>query len=452
MKIPHQLIQSLQHAKGFNSKAFEALHNTKETITSVRINPFKTSIEKLLFNNYQQVGWCQHGYYLSERPSFTLDPFFHAGAYYVQEASSMFLWKVLQQTITETNNKKVLDVCAAPGGKSTLLSTYFNNGLVVSNEVIKQRANILTENITKWGLPNVVATNNDPKQFKQLENYFDVIVIDAPCSGSGLFRKDEEAVNEWSENNVMLCNQRQQRIIADIMNCLKQDGILIYSTCSFSIEENETILDWVCDTFNTSTIQIQLQTEWNITETQSTKHNAYGYRFWPYLTKGEGFFMAAFKKNDGALEHNKIKTQALISPSKNEMQIMQSFIQLSSKYSFFKQNENIKAIENSWLNELQTLAKYLFIKKAGVELGAVKGKDFIPSHELAVSVLSSENLSVIELDKEQALQYLRRQEVSIQSQKGWQLVAYCGLPLGWIKVLPNRINNYYPNEWRILKQ
>ncbi|MBS1626395.1 MAG: RNA methyltransferase [Bacteroidetes bacterium] len=452
MKIPHQLIQSLHAAKGFNSNAFEALHNTRETITSVRINPFKTAIEKLSFDNPQQVGWCKNGYYLSERPSFTFDPFFHAGAYYVQEASSMFLWQILQQTVATTNNKKVLDVCAAPGGKSTLLSTYFNNGLVVSNEVIKQRANILTENITKWGLPNVVVTNNDPKQFKQLENYFDVIVVDAPCSGSGLFRKDEEAINEWSENNVMLCNQRQQRIIADVMNCLKQDGILIYSTCSYSIEENETILDWVCNTFNASTIQVELQPQWNITETQSVKHNAYGYRFWPYQVKGEGFFIAAFKKNNGAFEHTKIKTQSFISPSKNEIQIMQSFIQLPSKYSFFKQNENIKAVENIWLNELQTLAKYLFIKKAGVEFGTIKGRDFIPSHELAVSVFSSENISTIELNKEQALQYLRRQEIDLHAEKGWQLVAYCGLPLGWIKVLPNRINNYYPNEWRILKQ
>jgi NOL1/NOP2/sun family putative RNA methylase len=452
LKIPEQLIQSLHNTKGFNSKAFEALHESGETITSIRINPFKTTIEKSAFNQYENIGWCENGYYLPERPSFTLDPLFHAGAYYVQEASSMFLWQVLQQTITDTADKKVFDVCAAPGGKSTLLATYFKDGLVVSNEVIKQRANILNENITKWGLPNVVVTNNDPKQFQSLENYFDAIVIDAPCSGSGLFRKDEEAIDEWSENNVQLCSQRQQRIIADTFNCLKQGGILIYSTCSYSTEEDEAIADWICDNFNVTNIQIQLQAEWNITETQSVKHHAYGYRFWPYLVKGEGFFIAAFKKNDGDTDANKIKTQQLVTTSKNEIEVLQSFIQLSSAYTFFKQNETIRAIESKWLNDIQTLAKHLFIKKAGIAIGSVKGKDFIPSHELAVSILSSETLAVIDLDKEQALQYLRRQDFSVTSEKGWHLVAYCGLPLGFIKVLPNRINNYYPNEWRILKQ
>jgi len=363
LKIPEPLIQSLHHAGGFSSKAFEALHESGESITSIRINPFKTSIEQLNIHNTEPIAWCEHGYYLAERPSFTLDPLFHAGAYYVQEASSMFLWQVLQQTIKNTTDKKVLDVCAAPGGKSTLLSTYFTDGLVVSNEVIKQRANILCENITKWGIPNVVVTNNDPKQLQPFENYFDAIVIDAPCSGSGLFRKDEAAIDEWSENNVQLCSQRQQRIIADVMNCLKQDGILIYSTCSYSIEEDEAIADWICETFNVSSIQIALQADWHITETQSAKHQAYGYRFWPYLVKGEGFFIAAFKKNDGDTESNKIKTQPLMVPSKIEMEVMQSFIQLPSIYTCFKQNDAIKALESKWLTDIQMLAKHLYIKK-----------------------------------------------------------------------------------------
>ena len=202
--------------------------------------------------------WCEYGFYLNERPVFTFDPLLHAGAYYVQEASSMFLYEVLKQTCDDTN-KKVLDLCAAPGGKSSLMSSYFKNSLLVSNEAIKQRANILYENLTKWGSANVIITNNDAADFKRLENYFDVIVVDAPCSGSGLFRKDAEAINEWSIKNVELCNQRQQRILADVYPALKQDGILIYSTCSYSKEEDEDISDWLKNNFNVDSLQLKLK-------------------------------------------------------------------------------------------------------------------------------------------------------------------------------------------------
>ena len=181
-----------------------------------------------------------------QRPSFTFDPLFHAGTYYVQEASSMFLEQALKQSVDLSQPLRVLDLCAAPGGKSTLLQSLLNKeSLLVSNDVIKSRAAILEENIVKWGAANVVVTNNDPAHFARLENYFDAIVIDAPCSGSGLFRRDPEAINEWSENNVQLCSQRQQRIVADVWPALKQNGILIYSTCSYSAEEDEAILDWM---------------------------------------------------------------------------------------------------------------------------------------------------------------------------------------------------------------
>ena len=454
--LPHQLIQSLEGIKGFNRKAFEEVHVSGEQVTSIRLNPEKQAlIEQGHRSTVDRrpstaVPWCENGFYLSERPSFTFDPLFHAGAYYVQEASSMFLWEMLKQTVGASSNQKVLDLCAAPGGKSTLLASYFSNDLVVSNEVIKSRAAILTENITKWGADNVIVTNNDPKDFQRLENFFDVIVIDAPCSGSGLFRKDPTAVNEWSEENVKLCSLRQQRIVADTLPALKQNGILIYSTCSYSKQEDEEVLDLLVEELPVASCRLQVDPEWKIVEVESDQHKAFGYRFYPDKIKGEGFFIAAFRKTSGE-EDAYHQEQTLQFPGKQELEQLRSFIPLPAAYKVFKQNETLRAIKEIWLISLKQLAKHLYIKKAGVELGTIKGKDFIPSHELAVSLIPLQSLASIELSKEEALQYLKRKEFRAAAPKGWTLVKYCGLPLGWIKVLPNRINNYYPQEWRILK-
>ena len=460
--LPPQLIQSLEGIKGFNRKAFEEVHVSGEQVTSVRLNPAKWSKVKNEMSNvsaaihfspltfHSAVPWCENGFYLSERPSFTFDPLFHAGAYYVQEASSMFLWEMLKQTVGTSTNKKVLDLCAAPGGKSTLLASYFTDGLLVSNEVIKSRAAILTENCIKWGADNIVVTNNDPKDFQRLENFFDVIVIDAPCSGSGLFRKDPTAVNEWSEENVKLCSLRQQRIVADVLPALKQNGILIYSTCSYSKQEDEEVLDWLVEELPVASCRLQVDPEWKIVEVESDKLKAFGYRFYPDKIKGEGFFIAAFRKTNGE-EDAYHQEQTLQFPSKQELEQLRSFIPLPEAYKVFKQNEALRAIKEIWLTAVKQLAKHLYIKKAGVELGTIKGKDLIPSHELAVSMIPLESLASVELSKEDALQYLKRKEFKAEAPKGWTLVKYCGLPLGWIKVLPNRINNYYPQEWRILK-
>jgi 16S rRNA C967 or C1407 C5-methylase (RsmB/RsmF family)/NOL1/NOP2/fmu family ribosome biogenesis protein len=453
--IPQQLLHSLEGVKGFNKEAFEQVHASGEQITSIRLNPDKRSVaidNRPATANWQPslIPWCPNGRYLRERPFFTFDPVFHAGAYYVQEASSMFLWDVLKQTIGTSSHHKVLDLCAAPGGKTTLLDSFFTDGLVVANEVIKSRAAILTENVIKWGSDHVIVTNNDPKDFQRLENYFDVIVIDAPCSGSGLFRKDPNAIDEWSEDNVTLCSLRQQRIINDVLPALKENGLLIYSTCSYSSQEDEAILDWMVSEYEVSSVAVTLNEDWGIVGVQSPLHQAFGYRFFPYNIKGEGFFLAVLKKTGGG-EDSRLKELALTLPSRLELMQIQAFLPLPLSYSFFKQNDSFRAIPDHWLKELKLLARQLYIKKAGVELGSIKGKDFIPSHEVAVSLLDRKNFAFVKLDEQQALQYLRKKELVINTPKGWCLVTHCGLPLGWIKVLPNRINNYYPGEWRILK-
>ncbi|MBX2930991.1 MAG: RNA methyltransferase [Chitinophagaceae bacterium] len=448
--LPENFIQSVQHLKGFDKEKFEAIHNSEEQITSVRINPEK-KCSIFLEEEYKQVAWCKYGFYLPERPSFTLDPCFHAGAYYVQEASSMFLWHIVEQIFGTNTEQKILDVCAAPGGKSTLLASYFYNGLIVSNEVIKQRAAVLAENITKWGTTNNIVTNNDPKNFAYLKNYFDAVVIDAPCSGSGMFRKDVTAVEEWSLDNVTLCSQRQQRIIADVWDSLKENGYLIYSTCSYSEEENEQITDWIMDNFIAKSVQIFIPNNWHIETTQSNKHKAFGYRFYPDKIKGEGFFITVLQKKESIATH-KFKQQQLQQPTKQELALLNSFIVLQNEVKLFKYHNEIKAIDEKWYNDVAILSQQLYIKKAGTIIGEIKGKDFVPHHELAVGTLRLSNIATLELDKDNALQYLRKKEIAVSSpNKGMVLVTYQGLSLGWIKVMQHRMNNYYPSEWRILK-
>jgi NOL1/NOP2/sun family putative RNA methylase len=455
VQLPSELLRSLTDVQGFDEAAFTAVHQSGDQVTSIRINPKKITENKIgdelsaVNSQLSTIPWCSTGYYLSQRPSFTLDPLFHAGSYYVQEASSMFLWHVLETIVDKDQHKKVLDLCAAPGGKSTLLSSFFTEGLIVSNEVIKSRVNILQENITKWGDENVVVTNNDSKDFARLPAFFDVIVTDVPCSGSGLFRKDPSAIDEWSVDNVNLCSQRQQRILADIIPCLKQNGVLIYSTCSYSKEEDEEILDWIIETFQLEPLQIPTPAEWNIIESSSPTHDAKGYRFFPDKVKGEGFFIAAFKQVNEVNEMRQKEASIAVVSAKEKEQIISSII-LNEHQTIFKHHELFNVFPTAFLSHLKKLTAHLYIKQAGVSAGSFKGDRFVPEHALAVSNIEN-RFAKAELSKEEALSYLRKQDIKPDAPQGWCLITYKGLGLGWIKNLPNRANNYYPSEWRILK-
>jgi 16S rRNA C967 or C1407 C5-methylase (RsmB/RsmF family)/NOL1/NOP2/fmu family ribosome biogenesis protein len=456
--LPPELIQSLQNIKGFNQEAFKAVHQSGGQITSIRLNPEKIGNRQSAISN-EKVPWSSNGYYLPERPSFTLDPLFHAGAYYVQEASSMFLEEVLKQTVDLTQPIKVLDLCAAPGGKSTLIQSVISaDSLLVSNEVIKTRVNILAENITKWGAANVIVTNNDPKDFQRLPNYFDVIVVDAPCSGSGLFRKDPNAIDEWSENNVALCAQRQQRILGDIMPSLKDGGVLIYSTCSYSKEEDEAIADWLAEQFAVDSLQLAVEESWGIVETVSERSGSIGYRFYPDKVKGEGFFIAAFKKPlsmmtiaEAKKQKSKVKSKQVFTAK--EIEAVKPFLVNAGNYFYLKQHEEVIAMPLHLENDLAIIQSALYIKKAGVRLGTIIRNELIPAHDLAVSNIIDPSISKLEVDAETALQYLRKVDIVIEpSVKGWVMLSHQGLSLGWIKIMANRTNNYYPREWRILNK
>jgi 16S rRNA C967 or C1407 C5-methylase (RsmB/RsmF family)/NOL1/NOP2/fmu family ribosome biogenesis protein len=453
--IPVDLLHSLKDVRGFDEAAFKAVHDSGEQVTSIRLNPAKSfglqspaSDLPSQASGLHPIPWCPHGFYLDSRPSFTLDPLFHGGAYYVQDASSMFLWHLLSSAVDPQQHKLVLDLCAAPGGKSTLLSSLFPEGLVVSNEVIRSRANILQENVTKWGTGNFVVTNNDSKDFKGLEGFFDVIVADVPCSGSGLFRKDPSAIEEWSPDNVNLCCQRQQRILADIIPCLAEDGVLVYSTCSYSKEEDEDILDWIIDTFNLQPISVDVPASWGIIESRSARHAAPGYRFFPDKVKGEGFFIAAFRQT-GEVAGRRYKESALQLASAKETSLLSDLFS-AEQCSIFKHGETFHLFPSEYFSRLKALAGRLFIRQAGIAAGSFKGKSFVPEHALALSTIPR-RFPFVEVDKNTALSYLRKQDVNIIAEQGWNEIRYQGLGLGWIKALPNRVNNYYPSEWRILK-
>ncbi len=454
------MLSSLEGAAGFDAAAFKAVHASGRQVTSVRMNPAKREEggwpqemwgEQVLV---ESVPWSSRGYYLSERPSFTFDPLFHAGVYYVQEASSMYLEEALRQTADLSQPLRVLDLCAAPGGKSTLIrSVLSKDSLLVSNEVIRSRAGILQENMIKWGAAGVVVTNNDPADLGKLKDFFDVIVVDAPCSGSGLFRREPEAIGEWSLDNVQLCHQRQQRILADIWPALRKDGILIYSTCSYSKEEDEEILDWMIDELQAAGCRLQSDPSWHIVESRSKK-DGYGYRFYPDKLKGEGFFIAAVRKEDGGtFTYPKSKRQGIEKLSRKESEDLKRWIREGEALGFFRHEDTVRALPEALVEDLSYLQSFCYLKKAGVLLGKPSIKEFIPDHELALSTVISQQLPAIELSRDEAIEYLRKEEIRAeQAARGWSLVRHQGQNLGWVKVLPNRVNNYYPKEWRILKR
>lgn len=458
MKIPAVLTEQLKQEFAVDVAALEASHHQTVPV-SLRLNPLKP------FCNFEKEGpvaWASGAFYLPQRPSFTNDPLFHAGCYYVQEASSMFVQEALQQCVNTQQKLMVLDACAAPGGKSTLLAASISKeSLLVSNEVISTRVPVLVHNMVKWGNSNTVVTNNDPRDFARLQPLFDVILVDAPCSGSGLFRKQEDAVEHWSEENVKHCSLRQQRIVQDLLPALKEGGVLIYSTCSYSAAENEAVCDELVKEHVLEPLRLQLKEAWGIMETQSSE-KAWGYRFFPHKVKGEGFFIACFRKkeSDASLRVAQASAKKPVRPSGDEalakitsaeQKALEAYI-ATEGFVFSKNGSEIIGWPSAWA-EAQLALRALKIKKYPLQVGELKGKDFIPHPYLAYSPLLNAEVARTEVEEETALKYLRKQPFTLGvAQKGFELLTYQGQGLGWLKNLGNRINNYYLAEWRIIKE
>ncbi len=412
---------------------------------SIRLNPFKSSqIEG------SKIPWTQFGKYLEERPSFTLDPNFHAGAYYVQEASSMLLEQALIQSTDLSKPLRVLDLSAAPGGKSThIISLLNSDSVLISNEVIRSRATILSENIQKWGYPNVLITCNDPKDFNNLEGFFDVIVVDAPCSGEGLFRKDPDAMNEWSADHVQLCSMRQRRILSDVCPSLKENGILIYSTCTFNEQENENNIIWISREEAFESVPLSIDKHWGVETIQ--KENALGYRCYPHKVKGEGFFISVLRKKSSSGEVRiKSKRRFSLAPKKITEQIS-SWLLHADQFNFIQQENLIITLPAQSVEDTQFIAERLNVITKGTAVAEVKHDKLIPEHAFALSIqLNKEHFQKIDLTLDQALLYLKKETFSLDDQrKGFAFISYQENPVGWVNLLGTRFNNLYPSSWRI---
>ena len=472
MNLPASFIDYTRSLLGDEEYDKLAAALQQESPVSIRLNKLRMDSQLL------PVPWSSEGFYLDERLTFTFDPLFHAGCYYVQEASSMFVEQVLRQYVTEP--VVMLDLCAAPGGKSTHARSVLPEGsLLVANEVIRNRSQILAENLTKWGHPDVVVTNNDPADFSSLPSFFDVILTDVPCSGEGMFRKDPVAVEEWSPENVAICWQRQRRIIADIWPSLKPGGILIYSTCTYNTKENEENVRWIQQEFGAEPLALEVGKDWNITgnllrdesnNSENSAQEAPVYHFFPHKTKGEGFFLAALRKPETeedatpAFSFAKGKTakkkdrKGGATPSlvtKEHLNMAKNWLdeEKSAGYLLSTEGTTIQIFPQQYADELAAMKQSLKIVSAGVGVGEVKGKDLIPGHALAMSsaLLRREAFATEEVTYEQAIAYLRKEAITLSATapRGYVLLTYRNIPLGFVKNIGNRANNLYPQEWRI---
>lgn len=421
MLLPEDFTQHTKAIMGDNLYRLFEQGLQEETPVSIRLNPSAClisgngrqasaeSAHTIVEQAHGKVPWCEEGYYLHERPLFTFDPLLHAGAYYVQEASSMFLSHVLHQIVHEP--VLMLDLCAAPGGKSTCaLSSLPDGSVLFSNEPMRNRAQILSENLQKWLLsdstpPRIasIVTSNYASDYQRSSLLFDLILADVPCSGEGMFRKDDGAVSEWSSKNVEKCWHLQREIIEDIWPCLKPGGILVYSTCTFNTWENEQNVAWISEKLGADFVKIPVEECWNITGSLLEGFQQPVYRFIPGKTRGEGLFMAVLRKGGGA--------SSVDSPQ----------IRLTQ----FQKSQNRLAARG-------------------------KGLHLLPNEFLA-TMREAADKPLVPLTWQQAITYLRREALVLPADtpKGIVRVGYHGLTLGLAKNLGNRANNLYPKEWRI---
>lgn len=432
---------------------------TEPSPVSVRKNHRK--IEQLglslpLFDGEESVGWCSAGCYLPSRPSFTYDPLLHAGAYYVQEASSMFVEQFVRQHGGE-QPLVALDMCAAPGGKSTLLSTLLPKGsLLVSNEIVRHRCHILCENMMKWGDPSVVVTNNSPSDYRLSGLQFDLILCDAPCSGEGMFRKDPQSVDEWSEENVAMCAVRQREILTDCWECLKPGGLLLYSTCTYNKREDEENAAFIYRELGGEALPLDLEEHWGV-----DTHNYAGdglpvYHFFPHQTRGEGFFICGFRKPTedeevGSRKKDKRKKESRHQAAPIPKEIKE-WICSADEFSFTSdEGESYYAFPKQYMPFLELVKNRLSLMHYGINLASVKGKKIRPDQSLALSnLLNKVAFPMVELDLATALSYLRCEALSLaDAPRGFVLMTYQGYPLGFVNNIGNRANNLYPELWRI---
>ena len=417
-----------------------------EPVVSIRFNGRKMEADSSL----NAVPWASAGRYLESRPVFTADPLFHAGCYYVQEASSMFVEQVVRQYLDRP--VRALDLCAAPGGKSTLLLSLLPQGsMLVSNEPVPLRAQILAENVTKWGNAASLVTRNEPADFAPFRNFFDFILVDAPCSGEGMFRKDSYAVEQWSVSNVEQCAKRQREIVADIWESLRPGGLMVYSTCTFNREENEDCVEWIASELGAEVLKLEISDEWNITGSLTTEGLPV-YRFIPGYTAGEGLFLAVLRKDGSSTVMQPKAPRMQLAPAKLKSEVAK-WIAAPGDFDFVMQGDTVIAMPKEHTAAMLALQQKLKVLHMALPLAEVKNNKILPLHALAMSTeLVAQAFNTVELEREKALAYLHREALLFaDAPVGHLLLTYKGTPIGFVKNIGNRANNLYPAEWRIRK-
>lgn len=436
--LPEAFLEQMQQQLGEESAQLVAAL-MEQSPTAIRLHPAKPAdISHLPVE--APVPWCSQGRYLSERPVFAADPLWHAGAYYVQEASSMALQQALDATGLGGIPIVALDLCGAPGGKATLLNSWLHPESVIAvNEVIRSRANILADQMIRWGYPNTVVWNQDPDRLRKLGPIFQLITVDAPCSGEGMFRKDEVAIREWSPAHVLHCAARQSRILESAWQLLAPGGFLVYSTCTFNEAENEQQIR-LMKSWGALVMPIEAQPEWGWQEADTG-----GYHLYPHKVRGEGLFIALLQKSDG-------KPHLLAPPEGKPARLPISFPASWLKtddWHVHQYNGTWTALPGKQASVLDHLATNIPAIHTGMPLGIEKGKDWIPNHAWALSNAPS-NLPSVELSVDDARAFLSRQPLLLDNvSAGWHRATYQGHGLGWLKVIPGRVNNYLPQQWRI---
>jgi 16S rRNA C967 or C1407 C5-methylase (RsmB/RsmF family) len=442
--LPIEFLESLPLSESEKELFVQSLQSPVPV--SIRLNPKKIA-EPL---SGIAVPWCRQGFFLTQRPVFTLDPLFHSGAYYVQEASSMFLEQVILQLNLSKTPLNVLDACAAPGGKTThLLSLLHPESLVVANEVIASRAPILVENAIRWGYSNLVITRGDAGLFKRLESIFDVIVCDAPCSGEGLFRKDAGAISEWSLQNVEYCSLRQQRIVNDLWNALKPGGYFIYSTCTSNLTENETNVQQFIKKHHAECIKLNIKDFSGVEEFH--RQDAVMYRFFPHKTGTEIFSLAVLRKPDADNTNSeRILHKNLKLADKVQTNLVKEHIVRGEDMFCFIHDNHIRFMSMSLKNTLGQLLNIPVIH-AGTAAFEIKGKNLLPSFEFALSTeINQEKFCRAEVDKNTMLKLLKGETRLLDSLPlGQHLITYKSLPMMFLKKIAGRVNVNYPRAWFI---
>lgn len=455
MNVKESFRKYLEEAIGHENAlvAFSAFE--KPASVSVRLNPFKkgTGIDG------RPVAWSPYGRILDERPVFTLDPQFHAGAYYVQDSSSMFVGHAFRHLLSEVVRPqgrplRVLDLCAAPGGKTTDLAASLREAcgdafLLVSNEVMKARVGILADNVALWGDPNVVVTSDDPKVFAALPGFFDIIVADVPCSGEGMFRKDEQAQEQWSEDNVALCEARQRRIIADVWPALAPGGIFVYSTCTFNVHENDGNVRWTAEELGAE----PLFADDGLAGMPGVIRTGLGYSLVPGFVEGEGQYCSALRRTSEEFTMPVVRGRG-----RNAVPSQQKSAMPEHVHGFFNVPVRLKsradvliAVPEGIWQDVSVLEGALHVIASGCAAGSVKGKDFIPNADLALSLMLADGAyPAADVDRDTALAFLHRDAVVLPGmERGFILLRYEGIPLGFVKNIGNRCNNLHPQSRRI---